>query len=82
MIDIKLEIIEVMDNIIKKIENKKRVKFNINSNIKTYVVENIRIKTSNQKRNIQKKRSEKKRKELYFAKLELNRLLNLKKNMC
>jgi hypothetical protein len=82
MIDIKLEIIEVMDNIIKKIENKKRVKFNINSNIKTYVVENIRIKTSNQKRNIQKKRSEKKRKELYFAKLELNRLLNLKKNRC
>ena len=82
MIDIKLEIIEVMDNIIKKIENKKRVKFNINSNIKTYVVENIRIKTSNQKRNIQKKRSEKKRKELYFAKLELNRLLNLKENKC
>lgn len=82
MTDIKLEIIEVMDNIIKKIENKKRVKFNINSNIKTYVVENIRIKTSNQKRNIQKKRSEKKRKELYFAKLELNRLLNFKKNRC
>ena len=82
MTDIKLEIIEVMDNIIKKIENKKRVKFNINSNIKTYEVEKIRFKVSDQRKNIQKKRSEKKRKELYFAKLELNRLLNLKKNRC
>ena len=82
MTNIKLEIVEVMDNIIKKIENKKRVKFNKNPNIKTYLVENIRFKTSNQRRNIQKKRSEKKRKELYFAKLELNRLLNLKKNKC
>ena len=82
MTDIKLEIIEIMDNIIKKIEKKKRVKFNKNPNIKTYLVENIYFKTSNQRRNIQKKRSEKKRKELYFAKLELNRLLNLKKNKC
>ena len=82
MTDIKLEIVEVMDNIIKKIENKKRVNFNKNPNIKTYEVDNISYKTSNQKRNIQKKRSEKKRKELYFAKLELNRLLNLKKNRC
>ena len=82
MTDIKLEIVEVMDNIIKKIENKKRVKFNKNPNIQTYEVDNISYKTSNQKRNIQKKRSEKKRKELYFAKLELNRLLNLKKNRC
>lgn len=82
MTNIKLEIVEVMDNIIKKIENKKRVKFNKNPNIKTYFVDNIHIKTSNQRRNIQKKKSEKKRKELYFAKLELNRLLNLKKNKC
>tara|TARA_B100000131_G_C17720584_1_gene452657 strand:- start:228 stop:476 length:249 start_codon:yes stop_codon:yes gene_type:complete len=82
MTDIKLEIVEVMDNIIKKIENKKRVNFNKNPNIKTYFVDNISYKTSNQRRNIQKKRSEKKRKELYFAKLELNRLLNLKKNRC
>jgi len=82
MTDIKLEIVEVMDNIIKKIENKKRVKFNKKPSIKTYLVDNISYKTSNQRRNIQKKRSEKKRKELYFAKLELNRLLNLKKNKC
>ena len=82
MTNIKLEIVEVMDNIIKKIENKKKVKFNINSNIKTYEVEKIRFKVSDQRKNIQKKRSEKKRKELYFAKLELNRLLNLKKNRC
>ena len=82
MTNIKLEIVEVMDNIIKKIENKKKVKFNINSNIKTYEVEKIRFKVSDQRKNIQKKRSEKKRKELYFAKLELNRLLNLKKNKC
>tara|TARA_Y100000361_G_C11146422_1_gene338307 strand:+ start:1501 stop:1749 length:249 start_codon:yes stop_codon:yes gene_type:complete len=82
MTNIKLEIVEVMDNIIKKIENKKRVNFNKNPNIKTYLVDNISYKTSNQLRNIQKKRSEKKRKELYYAKLELNRLLNLKKNRC
>ena len=56
-----------------------KVKFNTNLNIKTYEVEKIRFKVCDHRRNIQKRRSEKKRKELYFAKLELNRLLNLKK---
>ena len=79
MIYIKDEIVEVMDYIINKIENKKKVKFNTNLNIKIYEVEKIRFKVSDQRRNIQKRRSEKKRKELYFAKLELNRLLNLTK---
>ena len=57
MIYIKDEIVEVMDNIINKIENKKKVKFNTNLNIKTYEVEKIRFKVSDQRRNIQKRKT-------------------------
>ena len=53
------------------------VKFNKKANIKIYLVENISFKTSNQRRNIQKKRLEKKR--IIFCKIRIKSSFKFKK---